>query len=649
MVMALSAANDSLIITQRTVTRGSGLTGYAVVGAAINVASFSTMPGVESCCTKFIGTNGRSIGAGVTYDVMSFGSRLTLRANAGLISTSSPMVTVSNEIIDFQGDAYDAEIQHNLTMSLTQAIAGIDAAVDVASWLRVSLGLGVSLPIAQSYALSEELISPDNVRFETGTTVRNERTGSSASTMAALYVPLGIEGPSVRLVGDVYAQPIVGMQYWITSVNSATPWSLSSIHAGLRLSIQRTDIEQDTQRIIIQEPDKPTLVVERQKMPEQVITITGGVRDTITNTYRNDVAFTYNVKRRRLAVLPSIFFDSASAAIPNRFLQRRVMTDSGGSEGVRDIDVSHSILHVLGTTMQRQPDAVVTITGCHAEDVVTDDRNGLARGRAESVKSYLMSEYRIDSSRCRIVTRAFPERASSVFTPFGRAENRRVDIELLNTSYDLPVQPDTLVVVSPIAIEAFVQATRPETIQNVRLSLLADGVELASNDTVLSSVPLSSPFVLTETLKRKLLQSKLVEIAIRAIDSVDGGIEQRVKAFNIAARPDDEQPFDEFGIVLFDYNSSRIAETERRVIDDLKKRVSRADRISITGTSDESGSEIENLRLAEERAVSVARALGLKPGSFELRSRIATDYSSFIPEGRMLGRQVKVVLQTGKK
>jgi outer membrane protein OmpA-like peptidoglycan-associated protein len=407
-------------------------------------------------------------------------------------------------------------------------------------------------------------------------------------------------------------------------------------------------VELDTQRISDPNHEQiPITDIPPEYIPQK-ITLKAGVRDTISNTYLEQVDISYNVKRRRLAMLPSVFFDSAQAAIPTRFLQRRVFDDSSMSKGIRDIDVSHSILHVLGSTMQRQPGATVTITGCHAEDVAPEERNRLARARADAVKTHLTSRYGIDSSRVRVLTRAFPERASSVFTPFGRAENRRVDLELQETSYDLPVQSDTLVVASPPKIETLIETTRPESIKKLRVALLADGVEMAAIDTNAAANLVSSPFVLTDSVKRRLLQAKHVEVAVEAQDEIEGSVQQRVSAFNVLARPDEEQPFDEFGIVLFDYNSSRIAESELDVLEDLRARVARADRITITGTSDESGVESENLRLAQERAQTVARALGLKPGMYVLESRIATDYSSYIPEGRMLGRQVKVVLQTGK-
>ena len=522
--------------------------------------------------------------------------------------------------------------------------------IAVAPWLHISIGLGGALPLSLTYVVSETIVSPDRLVFETGGVSRNQQSGTSPSGQTALYVPVSIAGPAVRVGQELSIQPYVSMQHMLTSINTAADWGATTFRAGIRLALQREVIRRDTQRI-----EKPvwirrdTMPYPQPKQNRQKITLSAGVRDAVTKQYLEQVDFSFNVKRRRLAVLPSIFFDSSMAAIPERFLQRKVLDVTKSANDIRDIDVSHSILHVLGKTMQRQPSAVVVVTGCHAEDGQIDERMRLARRRAESVRSYLVDEYGIDSSRIRLLVRAFPERASSVFTPFGRAENRRVDFDLREGKYDLPIQPDTLVVAAPVRIDARVETSRPETVQKIKVSLLADGIELASIDTNVTRMPLESPFAMTDALKQKLLQSKVVEVSVQIQDSVDGIIAERVRAFDVVAKPDEEQPFDEFGIVLFDYNSSQIADSELGVVAELKQRVSRADRITITGTSDESGIETENLSLARERAQSVARALGLKPGTYELRSQIATDYSSYIPEGRMLGRQVKVVLQTGNK
>lgn len=643
-------AEDSLFIRTDTLLRHSPISLTLGYGAALNNVVFTKLPGVESCCTEFTGAQGTSAGLGVSFRLVQLTPAISIQASAGGLLMTSPMSTRTREIVDYQGNAYDATIRHDLTMRYWLGQLSVEGVVAIAPWLQLSIGLGGALPIALTYNVSETIEAPDKLVFETGGVNRNQVRGSSPSAQAGLFVPVEIAGPVVRVGRELTVQPMIRMQQMLTSINSSIYWGATSFSAGVRLGLQREIVVQDTVLtkrpavVVKNDPPVPMPAPERQK-----ISLSAGVRDALTNQFVKEVDLSYNVKRRRLAVLPSIFFDSAKAVIPERFLQRKVLDGGSGLQEVRDIDVSHSILHVLGTTLQLRRESVVTVTGCHAEDVSTEDRNRLARARAEAVKTHLVRQYQIDSARIRIVTRAFPERASSVFTPFGRAENRRVDLELRDADYDLPVQPDTIVTAAPVSIEANIETSRPGTVKRVSLSLIADGFEIAALDTALSQSPFASPFVLTDGLKRRLVQSKDVEVAVAVQDSIDGVIVERVRAFGVVAKPDEEQPFDEFGIVLFDYNSSRIAESERGVIEDLKQRVSRADGITITGTSDESGSESENLRLAEERAQSVARALGLKPGTFELRSRIATDYSSFIPEGRMLGRQVKVVLRTGKK
>jgi outer membrane protein OmpA-like peptidoglycan-associated protein len=559
------------------------------------------------------------------------------------------MSTITREIIDYRGDAAVALIQNDLELKLLTTYIGLATQVRVSPSINVVIGFGGSLPLRYSYVIRETLLSPDNVRFETGGVVRNERTGQSSSATTALFIPIGIEGPNYQLAGDAVIAPVMNIQQWITSVNSSVAWRLTSLQLGAKISwLSRSEV-QDTQKIERADSKADSVIAEKNSIPPQRILITAGFRDSVNREYPSEPRITYNVKNRRLAVLPAVFYDSASAIIPERFKEKLDAIIDNSSGQIGDIDVSHSILDVLGISMQRQDMSRVIIKSSHSEEVSKEQQEELAKGRAESVRNYLISQYQLDPDRIRTVLRAYPEHPSSVKTQVGRAENRRVDLEIVDGTYVLPIQPDTFAVQSPDVVEGQLSISRVSTVKQLFVSLQVGNKTLNSRiiESPLSSMHIS--FSLNESDKRAMIQSKNVSIVVSIMDSIDGTLEKRSAPIPVYIQPDDEQPYDEYGIVLFEYNNSRIAELERGTIQEMIKRVPRASKIEITGTADNTGSESVNLRLASQRAENVATEMGLKRGTYNLQSKIIKDYSETQPESRMLCRQVKVVLKTKLK
>lgn len=646
---AVCSAKDSTTITNNIQVQQSPWSVIAEFWGAKHNADFANMPGVESCCSEYRAGLGTGMSILTSYSLSGSDTDLGLHLSGGLSWLGAPMSTITDEVVDYRGSAVTAEIRHDLTMSYWQGFIGLSGSYRAMPCLNITIGLAGSIPISLSYQTSETLLSPQGLIYETGTRVRNETSGRSPSARASILAPIVLEGPVMMIGTSVYMQPRVGFTPWLTSVNSAVNWSVYSVSAGIRVGLYQQITIVDTQYVDVVSPAPMSVVETVSEKLTQRISVQAGVRDKASGALVTQVRISHNVKHRRLALLPSVFFDSAKADIPNRFLARRVSSSDNIIGRVDDIDVSHSVIHIIGTTLQQQPSATVLITGSHAEDGPLGDRQQLASDRAEGIKRYLMDNYGIVQERIRTKARALPERASGASTPYARSENRRADFELTYAEVNLPVQQDTFAVDSIESVEISIGCARPESLGLVSVSILADGNVIAKREATATAKDFVVIVPLGGGASNALVSAESVEVEVLARDSEDGLIKERIKAFDLVSEPSQEGPLDEFGIVLFDYNSSRIADSERRVFDELRKRAAGATRIIITGTSDESGLEAINRKLAEDRALSVARELRLKEGTYELRSRIATDYSSIIPEGRMLGRQVRVVFQNEMK
>lgn len=638
-------SRDSLVIVERRLGIAAPWNVNIELGNAWHTTSFTTLSGVQTCCTGFQNPSGTNILLAGSYRIASVLDKIDISALAGISSVSASFRTTQNELIDYNGDAYSADVEHALDMRFWSLPIGLRMGIPVSTNLSIDLGLQAVIPLTTTYSISERLISPQDVVFETGNNSRNLKTGNVSAAGVYALAPFSLIGPNIKLSRSWAIQPQVTASYALSSLTVLNAWSFTSAGIGFRLTRIDSATVIDTTRIVL--PDEKPIVQEPEKTPQQ-IAIAGGVLYDDSSSVLNQLDITYSVKRRRLAVLPAVYFDSASYEIPSRY--KRYDNYSGGIktiENARDIDVNHAILMILAGTLKSNQGAKVVITGCHAEDGEPGERAKLARGRAEAVFAYLTSTYGVDPQQLSVKTRALPERFSSTRTATGRAENRRVEFKLQNAPYELPVQADTLIVQQFGKAVFDVSATRPETIRGWRARLVSGPIDLYSSNGT-GALPRDQRLDLTLQQQQSIRRNGGADLLIEIDDAEDGTISKRYRLVTATSRADDLRPFDEFGIVLFDYNSSKVSDDELGTIDELRERARRADYIQITGTADASGNQEYNLKLAEQRALSVVREMKLRADSYELRSQISEDYPVDLPEGRMLGRQVKVVMRTGK-
>ncbi len=104
-------------------------------------------------------------------------------------------------------------------------------------------------------------------------------------------------------------------------------------------------------------------------------------------------------------------------------------------------DGAQTVLNNLGTSLTSHPRYVLEIRG-YADATGPDRYNyQLGRERAESVQRFLMMQYSVPAGRIAIVTFGEEEPLADNGTTDGRAENRRVQVRLLDV---MPQQSEPL-------------------------------------------------------------------------------------------------------------------------------------------------------------------------------------------------------------
>ena len=100
-------------------------------------------------------------------------------------------------------------------------------------------------------------------------------------------------------------------------------------------------------------------------------------------------------------------------------------------------------------------------------------------------------------------------------------------------------------------------------------------------------------------------------------------------------------------MILFDVRSSEINSDNARIINLIKSYIRPTSTVSVKGLTDRLGNAAQNQSLAEERAKSTAKALGISTNEQNVRGvGNANLYAPELPEGRLYTRTVEIIVET---
>jgi len=297
---------------------------------------------------------------------------------------------------------------------------------DLGAGFRVRGGPWGTYRLSDDFIVTEDILSPAEVSFLTGSRSRVVASGDSLGvsrisgglTFGGSY-ELRTRGPlhpRIELHSHVDGRALsngLGLRAFSVGGGMALVWSgTSSVDEGGRVEFPLP-------------PLRPVSPPPRTSTLDAVIDLygvgTGGEELPYARLDPQQVRHTM-----RVPVLPAVFFDSGSAEIPERYLHalpfdpRTYSIDSLVRRP--PIDIYHDILNILGMRMSRARDARIIVRG-HASP---EESPSLAERRAEAVRRYLEKFWSLD--RSRIELQSTPEGGSGSGIVVGDATARRVDI-----------------------------------------------------------------------------------------------------------------------------------------------------------------------------------------------------------------------------
>lgn len=364
-------------------------------------------------------------------------------------------------------------------------------------------------------------------------------------------------------------------------------------------------------------------------------------------------------------MLNYVFFDSNSAEIDDRyhlFPSPDETRDFDETKIQQPLEKYYHLLNVIGSRARSDSTAKLTITGCNMNTGAEQNNLALSRQRAEAVSRYLQNIWGIQPSRITIRAQNLPNKRSSLTTPEGQAENRRVEITSNQFAILRPIRSEITEFVYRPEIGVFTtEINAPEGLQGWEFAAYHDQDPLIK---ILFDQPKTSiNWNWIDLRGQKIRDLDHIEYAIRITDH-DGNVFNSpryripiVQKSEAAAQIEAQQDtlFEKFSLMLFDFNSAQLSESNQYLMQRVFSRFQEHPNatIRVLGYCDDIGSEEYNLKLSTDRAKMAYNTLKqmripAERLSFLGYGELNPLFSNATPEGRFLNRTVQIQISYPK-
>ncbi len=354
-------------------------------------------------------------------------------------------------------------------------------------------------------------------------------------------------------------------------------------------------------------------------------------------------------------IVPSIFNDENTAKPANSSQFLYAKSDAGEfaiSSLVPDaLRINQSTLDIVGTRMNENPDAELTVTGT-IDNKAEINNTELAMQRAQFVKDYLVNNYKIVPEKINVRAVGLPEKPSSQKDPDGIAENRRVELSSSNPKILAPIliQKDNQTYADPNVIEFVPFAESSDSVMEWKLSVTQKGSEIrsfagAGNPEMVDWIIIPNELVKSEIPIEYVLwakNSKEVEKEAAGTIPVDYYSSTKKKTEEL---PD--KTIAKFSLILFDFDDDKISQKDLDIINtDILPLIKFNSTVKIFGYTDRIGEENYNKGLAQRRAMAVRKYLESKVKTAKYESigvsENSAPFDNDLPVGRQLSRTVQI-------
>jgi outer membrane protein OmpA-like peptidoglycan-associated protein len=680
-------------------TNKTAVGGFVHYSIYFHSADFVELHGVPNCCPSFGNTTGNGFSLGAFYELPIAGEIvLNLRGNLSFINAN--FTANEHSTVKIGNSPVDAIINHELNAGVTQISIEPLAKYSIIKNFNLIAGISFGIGITGSYDQKEILAEPSHGTFENGLRTRNIR--SSSISGISFFVPSYVIGASYDLPlnkeGNIKLSPEVLFNLGISNLISDVDWKTNALRLGVSVKYdlysppviipveyrdnynidtvtrQSDDVSTAFVSQGIQESRLDTIVTEEKKIiiknisridtlfkpivysinPEITAVPTDGTRDyPDTSLIVEEMAILSFVP-----VLNYIFFDDNSSAIHKRYKllkpdeAERFFSESISQSGT--LEVYYNVLNIIGRRLRDYPGANLKITGCNSNTGSEKGNKTLSKSRAEAVADYLINNWIINPSRIKIETNNLPDNASSIESPEGIEENRRVELSCDNPEVLMPIiSSDTVRAVFPGIIKFSCRAGMADKISEWAINASVNGnvvKEIIGKGKLPDSVNWN-----INSEKNTIPESDGDIVYFLEVKDSKGisyrsrmGVIPQQRFFlrkHLGSKVIDKK-VENFSLILFEFDTKRTNATNRRILDFIKSRLDKDSKVIIEGYTDNLGSEEYNKKLSEDRARSVSKYIDIKDATVKGFGNTSPFYDNKLPEGRFYNRTVIIIVET---
>lgn len=628
----------------------------------LHSADFRAFPGVPSCCPVYNSGTGSGIALGVLYQmpVMPSGRvafRGVYNVYSGILQNEESTVVSGN---------VPGTFEHTVDASL--ASIGIEALFQyrVIQSLWLNVGSRAGLVTTSTFSQRETIVQPSNGLFPNGQPIRNEVTNAAIpnaeSIEAGLLFGMNYDLP-LNATSTLIVSPEVLYYLPFTEVVSGLEWRVSQVRLGASLKWSPSSTKQSP----VREEKREPIVVEAQvattlDVPRAPSLSANVVATAILKDGNESPVFNIEIEEfssvLMTPILNYIFFDENSAELPVRYVRLDERTrDQFREQEVNNPDrlvTYYNVLNIIGARMRKYADATISLVGCNA-DVGPERHNlTLSRSRAEAVRQYLVSVWGIQNHRITTEVRNLPYNAANTQDNDGAEENRRVEITSNTQAITAPlITNDTLRAATPPVLRFKTSVAHDNAIAHWSLRVEQSGKILKQLDGR-GDIPTVLEWNIDVEKRTHPTSVSEMTYTLSVSDSSGNAVEsasslpvtqvtiQRKKVERIA-----DKEIQRFSLILFDVRSAEISRSNENVIDIIKPYIKPNSTVRVTGYTDRLGDALQNQSLAEQRAISTAKKLGVVTTKEQVEGRgNSTRFNPDLPEGRLYTRTVDIVIET---
>ncbi len=625
----------------------------------IQNTNFKSLPNVPSCCPDYKNGSGYGFQIGGLFEKY-FQDNFYYGARIGFHNFFSSFSSLEDETFIIDGNVYPGKIEHLVDVEFDRFFITPNVIFSPKEKLFLTLGVDFSFFVSAKYKQIEKIKDPpDKVTFNDGLRYRNKNDGNlkgyndfniGLNWGAGYELVLNSQG-SFRLMPEVF------YNIWFLPLIKDEKWFSQNLNFGIALKYIQPPppppppLPPKAPPLI--DPNLPELP---PKLAASVYVVEIDSNDNEKKNFAVKIEDFTSLSLRPL--LNYIFFEHNSSEISDRYVKLKPHEIQNFSLNklinADALQTYYNVLNIIGLRLQNNPDVKIELIGTNSNKAEEKDNKNLSLERAEKVCDYFVKVWNIEPQRIAINARNLPKEATLSDEEGADDENRRVEIISSSPILSEPVVTgDTIRVVSNSKLRFYLKPLSSIGIKEWNLTIkhknetikqisgegsVPDFVDWEINNEEKYFQKVYSNLTYTLSMRDLINQTFETKPQIIPIDQIT------IDRKRLEKRADREYEY--YRLILFDYASSSLRNEHRKVLDLIKSRIKPNSNVKIKGYTDRIGKENVNLRIATQRATTVAKYLNLKDVTVVGIGESELIYDNNFPEGRFYCRTVTIDIET---